>query len=142
LLVVARLAARHGIRVRLNQADLGGLTALVWLPDEILTHYSAAAGPGHPAAASRGAKASPRAFVPARMDQPAAQPGPAWSARGPQATAPAASPGARLSAVGRQDVPARPVAAGRDGPTGFPRRAGQGRTARPEEGNPGGPDEF
>src|SRR5579872_202392 len=50
LLVVARLAARHGIRVRLNQADLGGLTALVWLPDEILTHYPAAADPGYPAA--------------------------------------------------------------------------------------------
>ena len=54
LLVVARLAARHGIRVRLNQAELGGLTALVWLPDEILTHYSAAADPGR-AAEQRGA---------------------------------------------------------------------------------------
>ena len=34
--VVARLAARHGIRVRLQQAEFGGLTALVWLPDEII----------------------------------------------------------------------------------------------------------
>ena len=32
LFVVARLAARHGIRVRLRPAAAGGLTALVWLP--------------------------------------------------------------------------------------------------------------
>jgi signal transduction histidine kinase len=41
LLVVARLAARHGIGVRLQAADFGGLTALVWLPDEILTEQGA-----------------------------------------------------------------------------------------------------
>ena len=33
LFVVGRLAARHGIKVRLQQAAAGGLTALVWLPD-------------------------------------------------------------------------------------------------------------
>jgi signal transduction histidine kinase len=38
LFVVARLAARHGIRVRLRTAPTGGLTALVWLPDETVTH--------------------------------------------------------------------------------------------------------
>jgi signal transduction histidine kinase len=37
LFVVARLAARHEIRVRLRQAPAGGLTALVWLPDELVT---------------------------------------------------------------------------------------------------------
>ena len=42
LFVVARLAARHGIRVRLRPAASGGLIALVWLPDEAITH----AGPG------------------------------------------------------------------------------------------------
>jgi signal transduction histidine kinase len=41
LLVVARLAARHGIGVRLQPADFGGLTALVWLPDELLTEQGA-----------------------------------------------------------------------------------------------------
>jgi signal transduction histidine kinase len=41
LLVVARLAARHGIGVRLQAADFGGLTALVWLPDEVLTEQGA-----------------------------------------------------------------------------------------------------
>jgi hypothetical protein len=45
LFVVARLAARHGIRVRLQQAEAGGLTALVWLPDEIVEYHSPAAAP-------------------------------------------------------------------------------------------------
>jgi signal transduction histidine kinase len=38
LFVVARLASRHGIRVRLRPAPAGGLTALIWLPDETVTH--------------------------------------------------------------------------------------------------------
>jgi signal transduction histidine kinase len=38
LFVVARLASRHGIRVRLRPAPSGGLTALIWLPDETVTH--------------------------------------------------------------------------------------------------------
>jgi signal transduction histidine kinase len=42
LFVVARLAARHGIRVRLQQADFGGLTAMTWLPGELLTDQGAA----------------------------------------------------------------------------------------------------
>ena len=45
LFVVARLAARHGIRVRLQQAEPGGLTALTWLPDEIVEYQSSAAPP-------------------------------------------------------------------------------------------------
>jgi signal transduction histidine kinase len=45
LLVVARLAARHRIRVRLNQAGSGGLTALVWLPDEVATYQGAVGSP-------------------------------------------------------------------------------------------------
>ena len=36
LSVVGRLASRHGIRIRLRQADSGGLTALVWLPNAVL----------------------------------------------------------------------------------------------------------
>jgi signal transduction histidine kinase len=86
LLVVARLAARHGIRVRLNQAEYGGLTALVWLPDEILTHYGAGASsdPGYAAAEQRAAVTGSPGFAPTRTapDVPAARPDPAWSARG------------------------------------------------------------
>ncbi|MCW2910140.1 MAG: hypothetical protein JWL68_4929 [Actinomycetia bacterium] len=42
LFVVARLAARHGIHVRLRPASKGGLTALVWLPDEVVTRQATA----------------------------------------------------------------------------------------------------
>ena len=46
LFVVARLAARHGIRVRLRPASAGGLTALVWLPDEVISHDATASPTG------------------------------------------------------------------------------------------------
>ena len=46
LFVVARLAARHGIRVRLRPAASGGLIALVWLPDETIMHESPDGTPG------------------------------------------------------------------------------------------------
>jgi signal transduction histidine kinase len=46
LFVVARLAARHGIRVRLRPATGGGLTALVWLPDEVVSHGTDGGAPG------------------------------------------------------------------------------------------------
>ncbi len=35
LFVVGRLAARHGVRVRLRHAQAGGLTALIWLPETV-----------------------------------------------------------------------------------------------------------
>jgi hypothetical protein len=107
LLVVARLAARHGIRVRLNQADLGGLTALVWLPDEILTQYAVPAEPGYPAAsAPSGPVALAPSYAPPSADVPAAGPEPAWSARASQATVQAEpAVAARLSRAGRPDAP-------------------------------------
>jgi hypothetical protein len=46
LFVVARLAARHGIRVRLRPAAQGGLTALVWLPDEVIANETTVAPVG------------------------------------------------------------------------------------------------
>ena len=46
LFVVARLAARHGIRVRLRPAAAGGLTALVWLPDEVVSQQADSGTPG------------------------------------------------------------------------------------------------
>ncbi len=70
LLVVARLAARHGVKVRLNQAEPGGLTALVWLPAEILIYQAPAANPGTVAAMRRGPRAEPP--PPGRL--PGAQP--------------------------------------------------------------------
>jgi signal transduction histidine kinase len=46
LSVVGRLAARHGIRIRLRQAESGGLTALVWLPNAVLLHQETTVAPG------------------------------------------------------------------------------------------------
>jgi signal transduction histidine kinase len=46
LSVVGRLAARHGIRIRLRQAESGGLTALVWLPNAVLLHQETAVPAG------------------------------------------------------------------------------------------------
>ena len=40
LFVVGRLAARHGVRVRLRHAQSGGLTALIWLPESVATPES------------------------------------------------------------------------------------------------------
>ena len=42
LFVAGRLAARHGVRIRLNPAESGGLTALVWLPDTLVLYQEAA----------------------------------------------------------------------------------------------------
>jgi signal transduction histidine kinase len=44
LFVVGRLAARHGVRVRLRHAPSGGLTALVWLPDSVATQEGSPLG--------------------------------------------------------------------------------------------------
>ena len=44
LFVVGRLAARHGVRVRLRHAASGGLTALVWLPDTVAAQEGAPLG--------------------------------------------------------------------------------------------------
>jgi hypothetical protein len=99
LFVVARLAARHGIRVRLQQAEFGGLTALVWLPDEVIAHRGAAAPhrldrfgdvgsgpglreaavrPGYATTERRVASARPTEFAPGRP------PSPTWSGSGPR----------------------------------------------------------
>jgi signal transduction histidine kinase len=48
LFVVARLAARHGIRVRLRPATGNGLTALVWLPDEVIVNEAVNGGSFEP----------------------------------------------------------------------------------------------
>src|SRR3984893_8301998 len=42
LFVVGRLAARHGVRVRLRHGQAGGLTALIWLPESVAAPESGA----------------------------------------------------------------------------------------------------
>jgi hypothetical protein len=48
LFVVGRLAARHGIRVRLRQVPGGGLSALVWVPAPVADFQPALPLPGPP----------------------------------------------------------------------------------------------
>jgi hypothetical protein len=56
LFAVSHLAARHGVRVRLQQAAPRGLTALVWIPQTLITADSGGAWQGTP-----GAGVGPRA---------------------------------------------------------------------------------
>ncbi|MEU6739045.1 nitrate- and nitrite sensing domain-containing protein [Streptosporangium sandarakinum] len=48
LFVVGRLALRHGIRVQLRQQDSGGLTAMILLPDSLVSLSGAPAKPAAP----------------------------------------------------------------------------------------------
>ena len=118
LFVVGRLAARHGIKVRLQQAAAGGLTALVWLPDPVvvLPEAGASAGfvPAEPEALAGSASPAP---VP--EDVRALQPPVPWRLR---ALAPSqarswpepAPDRAQPSEAGRRPVPDRPAPAGDD----------------------------
>jgi len=75
LFVVARLAARHGIRVRLRSAESIGLVALVWLPDEAVMRENPDAplrlpdlgAASDPATAGTGLR-FPARFAPLRVD--------------------------------------------------------------------------
>ncbi|MFG1775702.1 nitrate- and nitrite sensing domain-containing protein [Micromonospora sp. NPDC049048] len=51
--VVARLAARHGVRVRLRPSDGGGLTAVVLIPADLVTDEPALPSAGGPPVARR-----------------------------------------------------------------------------------------
>ena len=111
LFVVARLAARHGIKVRLQQAEFGGLTALVWLPNEVIIQHGAAV----PSRAGSSAGAAPR-----RGSHEAA----ADLGRGPMERSPAMARSAESTSL-RDDARGAPLArrlpadAGRPhGPTG------------------------
>ncbi|HEY3734897.1 MAG TPA: nitrate- and nitrite sensing domain-containing protein [Streptosporangiaceae bacterium] len=68
LFVVARLASRHGIRVRLRPAPSGGMTALIWLPDETITHEASGAPAGLRRFEVDTAAAPISGFVPADND--------------------------------------------------------------------------
>ncbi len=86
LFVVGRLAARHGVRVRLRHAQAGGLTALIWLPDTV---------------------AAPEVAPPLgrlRQFEPDDY-GPAASLSAPTATAPAPGPSAASQATAAARIP-------------------------------------
>ena len=125
LFVVGRLAARHGIKVRLQPAAVGGLTALVWLPDAVASRPDGAAGFDD---ATRPGPGRARG----RQDRPARR------GRSRRRARPRSQPGRPGShGAGRcgprpvlEDVRARRPAAARPGlrrgrPSGAPRLAGQ-----------------
>jgi signal transduction histidine kinase len=132
LFVVARLAARHGIRVRLRPAAAGGLTSLVWLPDEVISHDSAAGPPGGmrgfdvAAAATTAAPAVPEWPADSALDSRSAAASAVSAARAPRFAPlrPDLGDTAAFSALGSDlDAPAPAEAAGlpsRD--TGLPSR--------------------
>jgi signal transduction histidine kinase len=111
LFVVGRLAARHGVRVRLRHAQAGGLTALIWLPDTVAAAEVAAPlgrlrrfepddfGPGpslsaptqtaSPAAPTQAAAARIPRFTPATPSAPGSGSAPAQPGANPAGPAPA-----------------------------------------------------
>jgi signal transduction histidine kinase len=117
LFVVARLAARHGIKVRLQQAEFGGLTALVWLPNEVIVHHGATApsrlSSSGGAGPRRGAHEAPGDLGHGMAERSAA------TARSAELTSPredarGAQLGRRLiSDAGRRPGPVSPVGGGR-----------------------------
>jgi hypothetical protein len=86
LFVVGRLAARHGVRVRLRHAQAGGLTALIWLPDTV-------AAPEVAPPLGRLRRFEPDDY------------GPAASLSAPTATAPAPGPSAASQATAAARIP-------------------------------------
>ena len=164
LFVVGRLAARHGVRVRLRHAQAGGLTALIWLPDTVAApevapplgrlrrfeadDFGPAASLSAPTAIvpTQGPAAASQATAAARIPRfsPTAPAGP----QNPQApaarAAPPFSPAVNAGAPGSQGTPVAPGAGapGSQGTPGSPVALGAGAPGQPDPGSgaPGQPD--
>jgi len=122
LFVVGRLAARHGIRVRLRPVTRGGLSALIWLPGPTATFESAPPLAGlrrrteargfHPFFRP-GRRSTPAMAVQAaageRQPPPTAEPGPA----GPREQPAEPSQPPRVTQSGLPIRPAQPAAEAR-----------------------------
>ena len=134
LFVVARLAARHGIHVRLRPASKGGLTALVWLPDEVVTRETPASlADLRPLGAVSPAATTPwmeTGLAVEGTDEPPAVPRPARDVRPlrPAATHPVPSQAA--GPVRTRPVCTQPAGAVSPGPAS-PGRARTGPVMRP-----------
>ena len=147
LFVVGRLAARHGVKVRLQAAATGGLTALVWLPDAVvvLPEAGGAAGPGpaEPDAMASSARPAPTPED-VRALQPVASGPPAGPGLRPRHARPVlrlrapVGPGLRprharpaLRAAGARLVPGSRLASGLQLVRGAPPARGQPSSASP-----------
>ncbi|WP_147425408.1 nitrate- and nitrite sensing domain-containing protein [Bailinhaonella thermotolerans] len=78
LFVVGRLAARHGIRVQLRQQELGGVTALVLLPENLVVQPGGQTG----AAPLFGGQSAPAFGLTGETPAPAGDGAPAFGAFG------------------------------------------------------------
>jgi signal transduction histidine kinase len=159
LFVVGRLAARHGVRVRLRHAQAGGLTALIWLPDTVaapevapplgrLRHFDAddygpAASLSAPTATAQGPSAAAQATSAARIPRfsPTSPAGPAGPTgpTGPGApSSPAAPPS--FTPAANAGSPGAPALPGQPGPAGISVPAnGAFGNGSPTSGSPSGP---
>jgi signal transduction histidine kinase len=101
LFVVGRLAARHGVRVRLRHAQSGGLTALIWLPESVAAPES-----GQPLGRLRKFEAddygpAPSLSAPTAVGSPSAFAGSAGNGAGaPAGLGSAAATAARIPRLG------------------------------------------
>ena len=113
LFVVGRLA-RHGVRVRLRHAQVGGLTALIWLPDTVAAPRSR---PARPLRRFEPTTSVPPVAVRAHPDGLAKRrvPGPAAARR---------SPADGLTGPRVRPRPARTPAPGSPAPLAAPRPTG------------------
>ena len=157
LFVVGRLAARHGVRVRLRHAQASGLTALIWLPDTVAApevasplgrlrrfeadDYGPAASLSAPTATlppSAASQATAAARIPRFSPTPPTAPAGPQNPPAPSAPAvPSFTPAANTGMPGSPAVPGSPAAPGSPAPAapGFsgPGWSGRqpGRPARP-----------
>ncbi|MEE6257315.1 sensor histidine kinase [Plantactinospora sonchi] len=97
LFVVARLGARHGVRVRLQSSPYGGITATVLVPSDLVVPESAVPAPRDGAAATPPAGDGPDVLPQRRRDQPTPTSGGGPAESGPEpadgvTARPAASP--------------------------------------------------
>jgi signal transduction histidine kinase len=151
LFVVGRLAARHGVRVRLRHAQAGGLTALIWLPDTVAApevapplgrlrrfeadDYGPTPSLSAPTATAQGPSAASQATAAARIPRfsPSAPSGPSGPSAPTIPAAPSFSPAANAGAPGSPAGPASP------GDPAGPGAGAPGQPAKPAaEGTPAG----
>jgi signal transduction histidine kinase len=154
LFVVGRLAARHGVRVRLRHAQSGGLTALIWLPDTVAApevapsigrlrrfepdDYGPAASLSAPTATAPTAPTAPTQGSTAASQATAAARIPRFSPTAPAGSAaPAAPP---FSPAGSSGAPGSPAEAGSPAVSGSSGLSGPGLSA-PGQPNQGAPAE-
>jgi hypothetical protein len=101
LFAVARLAQRHGVRVRLRAGTPQGLTALVWLPDSLAERGTILYGDMPPRLGGPQARHTPGQH---------AAPSPAREYAAPSLPRPPAAPSPPREAVPREAVPAAGLA--------------------------------